>query len=277
MCKLASRVATWAVGAAALLFTVAVLWLLGIGGGATVIATPSMSPSLQVGSLALILPAHSPVRPGQVIMFTPPGEDHTYVHRVIKVVRNDGAVRGYRTQGDEVGRPDPWLITPSEVKGRVFSDIPGLGWLKTMAPYFFAGVTLVMVLSFLWPKHRRWIILNVTCATFLAIDVVVHPLVNWMLITTTHTRTLVQARIANTGLAPLYLRAEGGSSLTLSPGHFGIITAPLGEQVHVVGSLALGDVGTIIVTLICLVPLIAAGWSLRHPQEVRTNKELVNA
>jgi signal peptidase I len=74
----------------------------------------SMHPFLQEGDEILYQPCDKhPIKRGDIIVFSPPGEDRIVIHRVITA-----ALEGYRTQGDSNVRPDPWLLSRGEIIGR---------------------------------------------------------------------------------------------------------------------------------------------------------------
>lgn len=234
-------------------------WFFSSGGMATTVATPSMSPALPVGSLALAMTSHAPPTPGQVIVFRPPLDAHTYVHRVVSVVHTaTGAVAGYRTEGDAVGRRDPWLVPPDHIRGIVFADIPALGWLPSLAPILVACVVAVGALSVVERRFPRWIVLDVACIGVMLASLEDHPLVRWSTITVTHTATALHARVANTGLLAIRLTASTGSTLHLAPGHFGILSAPAGKAVAVTARFAPAPDALALLVAACVAPLVLA-------------------
>ena len=79
------------------------------------IATPSMCPSLCVGSLAIDTPVGTALlRVGETISFHPPGVTQVYTHRIVKIAENGQAIS---TKGVAASKPDPWTITPTDVEG----------------------------------------------------------------------------------------------------------------------------------------------------------------
>jgi hypothetical protein len=76
---------------------------------------PSMNPILYDLDLLEIKPyGTSPIRPGDVIFFLPPGGEQPVVHRVLRI-----SPEGIGTRGDNNDQDDPWHITPKDVLGRV--------------------------------------------------------------------------------------------------------------------------------------------------------------
>lgn len=256
---LVKRLAVAGAAAAVLAVAAASAWFFSSGGIATTVATPSMSPTLQVGSLALAMTPRGPVTPGQVIVFRPPGDAHTYVHRVAAVVRTTrGTVDGYRTEGDAVGRRDPWLVPPGNVRGVVVTDIPVLGWLPSLAPILVASLVAAGALAIVERRLKRWIVVDIACIAVLLASLEVHLFVRWSTITVTHTLTTIHIRVANTGLLPIRLAASTGSTLHLAPGHFGTISAPAGRLAMVTGTFAPAPDTLVLLVAACMAPLVLA-------------------
>ena len=72
------------------------------------VLTGSMRPSFAAGDLLITMPkAVTDLRPGQVAVFTPPGESAPYAHRITAVT---GTARNpvLTTKGDANPAPDPW-------------------------------------------------------------------------------------------------------------------------------------------------------------------------
>lgn len=75
----------------------------------------SMSPTLQDGDLlAITVGIDRPVCPGDVIAFRHPLDSEIMVHRLIATTPT-----GMITKGDGNGAPDPFLLCPDQVEGRV--------------------------------------------------------------------------------------------------------------------------------------------------------------
>ena len=54
------------------------------------------------------------VQKGDVVVFSPPGEERYIIHRVIEV-----GPEGIRTRGDANGKADPWFLKTGDLLGRV--------------------------------------------------------------------------------------------------------------------------------------------------------------
>jgi len=119
-----------------------------------VVSSSSMAPTLNIGDLILIVGVDpSDVGVGDIIVFHVP---HPYdkftpspiVHRVVERVVSSGGYY-FRTKGDANLNPDPWLLPPENVIGRVALRIPIIGlpilFLKT-----FYGLLFTIVAIALW-------------------------------------------------------------------------------------------------------------------------------
>jgi signal peptidase len=76
---------------------------------------PSMNPILKAGDiLEIVSYKGQEIRPGDVIVFIPPGGDSRVIHRVVVMDS-----QGIRTRGDNCTDVDPWILNPEQVLGRV--------------------------------------------------------------------------------------------------------------------------------------------------------------
>lgn len=119
-------------------------WIL--GARVYVVRSGSMLPSLAPGSLVMTLPAdYDNVQVGSIICFDRGGQ--LVAHRV-KAIRGYGLV----TQGDNNSSLDPGTVGREDLKGRVVTVIPGIGWpilLIRAFPLVFGGlVALVFAVRF---------------------------------------------------------------------------------------------------------------------------------
>jgi signal peptidase len=87
---------------------------------------PSMNPTLKAGDeLYSVGYKGGEIRPGDVILFVPPGGESQVVHRVIYIDS-----KGIRTRGDNNNQIDPWLLSPDQILGRVICAKRGGGRRK---------------------------------------------------------------------------------------------------------------------------------------------------
>jgi signal peptidase len=94
-----------------------------------VVVSSSMSPTIHAGAAVIVNNVSAQaISVGDVITFrTGTGEESAVVtHRVVNVTERNGT-RLFRTQGDANAQPDPGLVSPEELVGRVTLVIPYLG------------------------------------------------------------------------------------------------------------------------------------------------------
>lgn len=129
-----------------------------------VIISGSMEPTLSVGDVILVsMKDAEKVSEGDVIVFW--HEGMLVAHRVVEKVPG-----GYKTKGDALEEPDPFIVPSETVVGRVVGSIPGLGWIAIYArrvlepsnPLGLAGIDVVGVAaiasvagSLLYIRSRR--------------------------------------------------------------------------------------------------------------------------
>src|SRR5919199_501373 len=110
---------------------VAVIQRTGVAQLLTVVSG-SMQPTLPLGSLVIVVPRDpDAVRVGDVITFSPPGENRTVTHRVVDV-QGSGTKLRVHTRGDANPVADPWTLTfPTRRTWLVVDDAPWVGrpWL----------------------------------------------------------------------------------------------------------------------------------------------------
>lgn len=121
------------------------------------VVSGSMTPTIKVGDLLVVQGVNAQtLKPGDIIVYCSTDKalaDCLIVHRIVRVVMQDGTVQGYITQGDnnfasDNGQLEPITgIPPGDVKGKVIFVIPLLGflviWLKN--PAVFASVVLIIL------------------------------------------------------------------------------------------------------------------------------------
>lgn len=128
MKKLAAFVVNLAMGVSIALAGAAFLLPVVFGARPVVVLSGSMEPTLNVGGVALMEPVDSTtIKVGDIITFRAPDNKTVLVtHRVIEVFRQPTLI--FQTQGDAVGKPDPFKVSANTVVGRVRFSIPGLGF-----------------------------------------------------------------------------------------------------------------------------------------------------
>jgi hypothetical protein len=209
------------------------------GGRLLVMGSPSMCPTVCVGSLVADRPLQGAVHVGELITFHPPStRSETYTHEVSHVFAN-GTIQ---TRGAADPEHDPWLITRSDIVGRVVFSVWELGWLLKALPLFAVGV-LFWVTARPWigeRTRRSWDRGWMTVLTVLPLWVL-HPLVSATVISTTlnlpHRRHWASDTVVNTGILPLSFHAAKGQVVHVSSTGLGHVAGLLSVN----GSLKLHD------------------------------------
>jgi len=94
-----------------------------------VVLSGSMEPALPVGSAILVRPVDpQAVSVGDIITYRQQGSPDFVTHRVVEVER-EGPALNFRTKGDANEDPDALLVPPDAVEGRVWLNIPYLGYV----------------------------------------------------------------------------------------------------------------------------------------------------
>ena len=182
------------------------------GGRLLVMETPSMCPTVCVGSLVADRPLQGAVHVGELITFHPPNtRTETYTHEVSRIFAN-GAIE---TRGVGNATHDPWLITRSDIVGGVVFSVWELGWVLKALPLLAVGVLF-------WVTARPWIGERIrrswdrgwmTVLTVLPLWML-HPLVWATVISSTvdlpHHGHWMSDTIVNTGILPVSFHAAGG-------------------------------------------------------------------
>ncbi len=193
------------------------------GGAEYMITSPSMCPTMCVGSLVLDLAPGTHFHAGEVITFTPPNDPHVYTHRIVYVFP-DGTIE---TKGDAANIVDPWRITASMVRGREVAAIPAAGWFNLALPFLALALTVILMARRLFPtEHRReWDRLFVSLMVATPVWLL-RPLVRGIIVETAALRPgYSQIVVVNTGLLPSEFRIPGGQSASfVSPGHRAVLT-----------------------------------------------------
>lgn len=132
--------------------------------GLVPVLTGSMRPGIQPGDVVLVTPEPvAAVKPGQILVFQPPGLGGvSVVHRVISVT-DQGGRPVIRTKGDANNVPDAWKAKLGGPKAwRVRAVIPKLGYLAVAEKHsmFLLALKLALIagglavgFSAIW-RHR---------------------------------------------------------------------------------------------------------------------------
>ena len=125
----------------------------------TIVASGSMTPTLNPGDIAIIISVPSQtIKIGDIIQYYT--ADMTVIHRVIDTYRA-GGTRWFITKGDANSEPDD-PVSQNQVIGKSVFTIPQIGWvsvaLKSLAAntFTFLTTTLPQTLATAW----TWITTN---------------------------------------------------------------------------------------------------------------------
>ena len=181
------------------------------GGRLMTMTTPSMCPTVCVGSLVAVRPLDgAAVHPGELVAFRPPGQSATFTHRVVKVEDNGS----FTTKGDAEASPDPWVIAPSDIVGRVSFTLAGVGWWLRALPMVAGGTVVLLFARRAYRLRNRRTFERAFGALIVAVPLLIlHPLIRGVLIENAadpHHRGWVKGLFVNTGLLPVHLTVAGG-------------------------------------------------------------------
>jgi len=103
----------------------------------TIIASGSMTPTLEVGDIAVTVQTRpETIKVGDIIQYWEQGEPAPTIHRAIETYKT-GATTYIVTKGDANNAPDD-PITPTGTVGKVIFVIPKLGWISIYLKAFIA-------------------------------------------------------------------------------------------------------------------------------------------
>lgn len=103
-----------------------------VGAETLVIGGASMAPSIPVGAAVVVAPTdpHA-LGPGDVVSLRAGPDRALFTHRIVRVVAVDGRPH-FQTKGDANAAPDPTLVAPDDLVGRVQWVVPYAGYLVTL-------------------------------------------------------------------------------------------------------------------------------------------------
>lgn len=110
-----------------------------------VVLSDSMSPAIGAGSVVYVNDISADqIQTEDVITYRSNSAGSRVTHRVVDVVERDGQ-RQFRTKGDANEEPDPDLVAPSQVVGRVSFHVPLIGYGVSFAGTTVGTMLLVVV------------------------------------------------------------------------------------------------------------------------------------
>ncbi len=257
-----------------IVITLAVLAQVGwIVSGGTIyrVTTESMCPEVCVGALVIDRPLapNTEIKVGETVSFVPPGFSVIYTHRVVKVYANGT----FETKGDAANVIDPWVVSPSDVKGVTVATIWGMGFLSAALPILAAGMALILILRRQIEKRVRRDYDRMFAILLIIVPIwIVKPLIRGVTVATSTLKNhLERVVIVNTGLLPAQFRAKGGQFKDfVSPGQRITLTGPVqaNGQVGISQFVSFHWYGWAIVGVVVASPLVAfvleIGYSRRH-------------
>lgn len=96
------------------------------------VLSPSMEPTLPVGTLVVVQPAApTDVRLGDVITYQlKPGDPTLVTHRVVEVRSLSNGQHEFLTKGDANGAADATVVTEAQLKGKAWYSVPLVGFVS---------------------------------------------------------------------------------------------------------------------------------------------------
>ncbi|GAA1341186.1 S26 family signal peptidase [Arthrobacter roseus] len=227
-----------------------------------IISTPSMGEAAPVGTLIVTAPVDlADLEVGDIVTFRPPpAPSQVYTHRVEAAAEGGGL----HTRGDINGAADPWILHENDIVGEAQSVLPGVGWLIRALPMVLVGSCLLWFLTRLVSdagQRTAWRILGLSLVVSIP-AVVLRPFVGLDVLTTRAQEGGVEVTAVSTGMLPISVEANGGTSTQLVSGEVGTVLVPsLTEsgEYHLASSLDLGPAGWAVLAVVCVVPLL---WCL---------------
>lgn len=105
----------------------------------------SMNPGITENDILIVVPAHT-LKVGDVITYSHEidGKTYPFTHRIIAM---DGST--IRTKGDSLSAPDNYIVSQSDVKGKLAGKIPYIGALPHFASTASGYLLLILMPAFI--------------------------------------------------------------------------------------------------------------------------------
>jgi signal peptidase len=143
--KRAATIVIITISLLAILTTIGLAVVLGMGWKIGTVVSGSMEPDLGVGQVALAKPLDpAEIEIGDIIAFKSPEDPESIItHRVIEVVDAEDDLL-FQTKGDANTRPDEFLVPAENVEGKIVFHVPYIGHLLR---FFQTGQGLIVLLA----------------------------------------------------------------------------------------------------------------------------------
>jgi len=125
----------------------------------TIIASGSMTPTMDVGDIAIVISTDtSKIQTGDIIQYWQGQEMN--LHRVVEIRQTESGEQ-FITKGDANNVPDSTPVLADQIRGKLIFSIPKLGWASIALKEFFANTyTFVTTLPQTIPKAGALIATN---------------------------------------------------------------------------------------------------------------------
>ena len=121
-----------------------------------VVLSGSMEPAIKTGSVIVAKPVND-YKIGDIITFGKNTRTETpTTHRIVEIVDNDGRL-SFTTKGDANNAADSSSVAKSRVLGKVFLDVPYMGYAVSAAkkPYGFLFIIVVPALMIVYGEAEK--------------------------------------------------------------------------------------------------------------------------
>jgi signal peptidase len=111
-----------------LLLSLTVLFAPRLGWQINTVLSGSMGSTMETGSAVVSRPVDTHnIKPGDIITYRSPLNGKLTAHRVVGI--EESSPRYFQTKGDANDTPDPYMVSPAYIEGKVIFDVPLLGYI----------------------------------------------------------------------------------------------------------------------------------------------------
>ena len=142
-------------GTAIVLLLLGSLWPRALGYDVRIVESGSMEPAISVGAVVLTRPEAS-YQVGDVVTYQRRTDQSATTHRLIQEIQVD-AETAFLTQGDANNVADVEPVRSVEIAGKVWLDIPYLGYVLSFfqSPLGFLVLVLIPAILIVWEQIVR--------------------------------------------------------------------------------------------------------------------------